>query len=552
MAALDKPPRVAPTFAFSTPEVTPVDVVIWPTEPATLAHLRAFLWLAGGPLPAGVTGADIEAVAIAHASDRHLLSAFFIWASTTHFEIDASAWAERIRLTEFDELTAVVIASFMLHWQGPPTTTVLRLLEAGFAIVGFPLTDASVLKLLRTQRGVGWLLARNVIRMEPTRLSAFAPLPTASAIRDSSLFTAQCATSDPQALFSAAADMFIEPAPTELALIDANFPAAYALPPQLLAFIPDPPLPTHRSVPGYALDALLAALTPRAPLDLYWFHFFNRVSLDAHTLPRVRALFSFEGDGIEHAFPSLLTCAVSDDETRHALHRNPPSFSRAFVRSLASPLLPPARLSPEALYAVGQSLRPVFAGLAYSQGAQSGVRAHIAATPLSALRYGVYSASFGKGLLRTLESRSWEALAVAAGLLQLPGDLLHTAIPQVTREMAREEVLKKLLQSATGGEASVAFARRAIACVIAWAAPEQVMVIVGNAEFLARQGFDCVCVVFRVFSAKVAKDGPREVADWCKVLQGEEGGVFQDEFKRRVFSDLSKPENIAAALHGSP
>jgi hypothetical protein len=116
--------------------------------------------------------------------------------------------------------------------------------------------------------------------------------------------------------------------------------------------------------------------------------------------------------------------------------------------------------------------------------------------------------------------------------------------------MAREEVMKRLLHSATGGEASVVFARHAIACVIAWAPPEQVMVIVGNAEFLVRPGFDCVCAVFGTFAGKVARNGPPEVAEWCKVLQGKEGGVFKDEFRQKVFADLRNPENIAAALHG--
>jgi hypothetical protein len=153
-------------------------------------------------------------------------------------------------------------------------------------------------------------------------------------------------------------------------------------------------------------------------------------------------------------------------------------------------------------------------------------------------------------LLQTLTSRSWEALAICEGLLQLPLDLLHTAIPQVTREMAREEVMKRLLHSATDGEASVVFARHAIACVIKWAQPEQVMVIVGNAEFLARPAFDCVCTVFGMFAAKVARDGPSEVAEWCRVLQGKEAGVFPDEFRQNVFADLRNPENVAAALHG--
>jgi hypothetical protein len=546
----EKIPAGERLFTFEAPVVREVGVAVRATEPRTLANLRGFLWYTGQPLPPELTPEALEQIAIANAGDSRLLIAYFAWASTAHIEIDVAAWAARIASADFDDLTAVLVASLLAHARAPLPPALMRLLESAYAIFRLPFTDTSTLRLLRTQHGPGFLLARNVVRADPARWTATAPLPASAALRDLSLFSAHLTSPDLPALLSAAAELLLEPTQQELLPADLLFPPAYAPPPQLQFFLPDPPLPAPRAIPASVLDGLLSNLAPRAPLPPSWFHFFARVSLDPLNLPRARAIFAFDGDGLHHLYPTLYPLAVADDEACHFLHRNPPSYSRAFIRARGCALLPPARLSPDAARAVAGALRPVFPGLAYAHGATSGVRAHSVATPLSALRYGIYAPAFGRGLLRTLESRSLEALAVCAGLLELPVELLRTAVPHVTREMAREEVMKRLLESATGGEASVAFARAAIDCIIATAAAQQVMVIVGNAEFLTRPGFACVVAVFRAFRAWVERDGPPDVAEWCRVLVTEEAAVFPDEFRRRIFASLGDPASIASALHG--
>jgi hypothetical protein len=481
-----------------------------------------------------------------------LLVAFFTWASAHRHPIDVCAWAPRIAFDEFDALTVSAVASLLQHLDAPLAAAppaVLRLIDAAFAHFRLPFTDAAVLRLLRSQRGVGWLLARNVVRLDRARWAALAPLAVAAALGDAALFAAHVADPDQCAVFSAAAAILAAPDPRELRLLDPALPPAFPFPPQLLSFAADPFLPAPRAAPAALLDAVIAALAPRAPVPWFWFPLFAAAAADPASQARARGLFSFADPAIARRFPTLFACEAPDADAARFFHGMPPSFSRAFVRGRRCALLPPARVSAEASHAIGGMLRPVFPGLAYVQGAPSGVPAHICATPLSALLYGIYSPAFGPRLLRTLACRSSEALSVCAALLQLPLELLHTALPQVTKEMAREEVMKRLLESATGGEASVAFAARAIDCVLAWATPEQVMVIVGNAEFLTRPGFACVATVFRAFKEKVERDGPPAVAEWCRVLTTDEAGIFADEFKKRVFADLANPVNIADTLH---
>jgi hypothetical protein len=253
---------------------------------------------------------------------------------------------------------------------------------------------------------------------------------------------------------------------------------------------------------------------------------------------------------LHRQFPTLYPGATFDDAMQCFFANGTPSMSRAFVRGQASQLLPHAQLTASAAKAAAQALPPVFPALAHAGGAASGVPLHSRATALSALQYGVTSDAIGAELMTTLETMSWEALAVCARLLQLPLKLLHSTVPHVPVEMAREEVMRTLLMSAVSGAATVEFARRAVLCVLAWATLDKVMLVVGNAEFLTKPNFAAVVAVFAVFSARVVKDGPPEIAEWCRILHSGDARVFGDEFRTRIFRDLSDPANIADALHG--
>jgi hypothetical protein len=151
--------------------------------------------------------------------------------------------------------------------------------------------------------------------------------------------------------------------------------------------------------------------------------------------------------------------------------------------------------------------------------------------------------------MRGLCSRSWEALAICVGLLQLPQNLVRLAVPDVAPAMAREEVLRRLLDSAVALESNVYFAARAIECALYCAQEDQVMVVVANADFLARPNFACVCVVFGHFVARVSQPKTAAILDFCRLLQRRAAAIFPDELRRRVITGLNDPVNVAALLH---
>jgi hypothetical protein len=198
---------------------------------------------------------------------------------------------------------------------------------------------------------------------------------------------------------------------------------------------------------------------------------------------------------------------------------------------------------------VAPLLPPVFPALSYGSTASLGLRVHPESTPLSSLRFGVFSGSIASGLMRGLVSRSWEALAICLGLLQLPQELLRIALPRVAATMAREEVVRRLIGSAVARESNIDFAVRAIQCAMYCSQPDQVMVIVGNTDFLTRPNFPCVFVIFRYFIGRVSQPQYSPMMEFCKLLQRPSVPFFPDEFRRRVIQDLDSEENVAAVLH---
>jgi hypothetical protein len=145
--------------------------------------------------------------------------------------------------------------------------------------------------------------------------------------------------------------------------------------------------------------------------------------------------------------------------------------------------------------------------------------------------------------------RSWEALAVCVGLLQLPPELLPDALPHVTPAVAREEVLRILIESAVAPGATPYFAVRAIECAAYVVAAEELMVIVANRAFLVRPNFGCVFVVFRWFLQRVARKNGGEILEFCEALMNEETAVFADEVRRIAFANVDAMESLAAALN---
>jgi hypothetical protein len=115
--------------------------------------------------------------------------------------------------------------------------------------------------------------------------------------------------------------------------------------------------------------------------------------------------------------------------------------------------------------------------------------------------------------------------------------------------MAREEVLRVFLDSAVAPESTPYFAYRAITCALYSAKPEDLMIIVANREFLVRQNFACVFVIFRHFILQVARKRGGDLLEFCQMLQSEEAAVFPDELRKKAIAAIDDPGSVAIVLH---
>jgi hypothetical protein len=575
--ALSQPPEIAAVpipvtarpriFSFHPPTVIEVCQRIRPSEPATLENVRAFLWHTGEALPEGFSADTLEAIVSEHPCDSKLLTAFFLWATAHGRALDGLKWIQFIRVDCIGESAIACIAALLGHFPagGSLPRSVLRRVESVFELLGLPLTAESVARLLRQRRCAVWLLARNLARADAAlfggTVSALGRTALADDVGEFVALLPSVTRTAVGELFSVAVDLLLRPLPQELYLFDATFPPAYADAPQLLGFFLDATLPYPRPLDGAVLRPLIETLERLSPLPFCWVEFFGQTLLDEEAVVRVRSLFNFEGGTVQHIFPTLFpiggrrTLASAngsvDSDVRAFFADGRPSLTRAFVRGLRSAVLPGNLLSRELFRTVTPLLTPVFPALAYSGTASLGLRRWSDATPLSALRFGIVSPTIGAGLMRGLQSRSWEALAICIGLLQLPPKLLILAVSDVAPAMAREAVLRGLLDSAVALESNISFAARAIDCALYCAQEDQVMVVVANADFLSRPNFGCVCVIFRRFMARVSQPQTAAILDFCRLLQGRAAAIFPDELRRRAIADLNDPANIAAFLHGA-
>jgi hypothetical protein len=553
-----RPASLTRAYSFTEPVVVEIAARPRPTEPPTAANLRAFLWHGGRQLSdPGTADSSVRECP----TDARMLTAFFTWASVYRYPIDVAEWAGIVRLAP-ERATVATVAALLQHIR-PPTTlppVVVPLVELAFGILGFPFTDESVFALACRGSGPGWLLARNLMRADYGKWLQ-RPFTVCALARDIDGFVALLPqltlATLPEALAAAAA-LLLEPSPYEVFLYDDTFPDSYSLPPELLGFLLDLPLPRPREVDQRVLDALLSALAPLAPLPLVWVDFFGLITLSEDDLVRVRGLFDFEAPGISRALPTLfpiggrkaITAADGsiDSDIAAFFAGAPPSAARAFARGISNGVLPASLLTRELWAVVSPLFPPIFPGLAYAGTACLGLRYHWESTALSALRFGVFSEAIGAALAADLGSRSRDALAICVGLLRLPPEFLPQAMTKVTPAMAREEVLRSLIESAVMPEATPFFAFQAIQCALYASTPEELMVIVANKAFLRKPNFACVFVIFRYFVLRVARRNGGPALEFCEMLQKEETDVFSDELRKNAIADLDAPESVAAAL----
>jgi hypothetical protein len=467
--------------------------------------------------------------------------------------------AEHVKIVRFTTGSVLAIATLLDHVRVPVKgrpRSIKLLTEVAFGILGLPVNDTSVLRLFKTQKGIPWLLGRNVIRMDPDHWNSSPHVVDAA----TDVVRFEKVDNLPN-FFSTLSQVVLKPFHYELESLGWSVPSAYRSLSGLLDFFLEPPLPYPRQLD--TLDSIIAALKPFAPLPHYWLTFFIAVVLDESHLSEVKSMFEFdpEKDAVHYLVPLLfplpkgwLTITSGDGEidqdTADFFGTKWPSFTRRFMRLRDCPIV--TGKTRDYADSIARVLTPVPAPLCYAGAAFQGVRADPASTPLTLLRYGLYSAGIGQALMTEVRVQSLEAIVASFNIWRLEKEHLALAMPWTTPALAKDAVISALIDSAVAEGASITFSKRVIDSVLFICPLEQVVTILCNKQFLTKPNFPSVIVIFKTFKAALARQGATNLFDFCKILQDPETGIFETEAKKKIFQDLSNPANIALALHHIP
>jgi hypothetical protein len=544
-------------FSFAQPAVAQIPKPIRATEPAALASVTAFLWHGTGALPDGFAAEDLEAVAEQFPSDARLLTGFFLWEKKHGRPVDTEKWAAKMDFAQKDSSAVYAIAAFLAHVAPPISQAVRRLIALGFAILRVQYSHIGLAKLAVSQ-GIPWIFARGVAAADPSEWPQLAGA-VAQLTSDRSLFEKDLSQFSPSAILAAAAEILLPP--PQSAVYQYGLLPAYAQSPRALSFHRQPAIPQGTELPDAVVDRIIEFLTPLVPIPLDWLHFFAEVKLDGDRLDRVQALFAFNAQPRTELIlvPTLFPVGgrfviksadgTMDDDIHIFFSHKPPSFTRRFIRSLSSLILP---ITMRRFVAdVVPLLTPVFPALAYADTAIYNVKLYPEALPFTLFQIGRFTADIGRGLIPDIKSKSIESVWISEGLMTVADANLRLVMPWVTGDLVKEAVLRTLIDSAVAPDSNIAYARAVIESIVRVVSAEQAMVLFCNREFVNKPNFPCVFVIFKYFKQKMAADGRADIADYCTVFQNPELEMVEGEAKIAAFKDLSDPRNVAAMLHNT-
>jgi hypothetical protein len=544
----DPEPRWQPTstaFELAAVEVGEIDVAVRESEGRTLAHLKAFLWHTGGPLPSGQTVAAVEEVVFQRASDMRLLTGFFYWANQMGATLDVTKWARQIEIVRFDDDTVHAIAALLLHARVPfreCQRVFRRLVQIAVEALGSPnFSRADLTNLLKKNRGVGWLLVRNLIRMDTAN---WATNPVVVAAAKGTIAGAYFAVPGrhqreyAREMLGFLSQLVLDPGPTEL----LDVPTCYDLPPQVGFVSYEAYFPVKKRLPSDFLYSILTALEGLKVTPWEFGPLFDCLELDDAQVPRIRKLLHLEKGLVRFLAPALFDPDRNDNWVDFFSFR-PPSFTRAFVRALSSPVMPP--VDPAFVEKVTPVLTPVFPALAF-QGVKPGARP----LRISLLKIGKLAPNLGEALLSKILLPSRESIGIFQAMMRLEPPQWKALFGRPFSPIERDAVVRTFLNSGASAGSNIYHGLRVIECVLALLKPDVVIPLIGSKDFLNQPNFPVVFVMFKRFEGFLRKRGLKEFLTFCDVFHHRpRGEVFDDEFRLEAFKDLSAVDAISAVLH---
>ncbi|OHT17034.1 hypothetical protein TRFO_12736 [Tritrichomonas foetus] len=531
----------------------------------TLFGLISFLWHSNNPLPEGVTAEEIEEFALNNNRNPKLLAGFFSWANKNNYKINYKKWADKVYIKRYTKLWLFAFASFLSNIHCPFTDIPLPIVnQIQKCLVSFGyqiLTKPALIHGYQHNHGVEWLIFRNTIAIDPDFFSDY-PLVVAELTNNMDLFKKHFDELLPGqqdgllSTFIGINSFLFEPKPEEM-MYTSLVPTNHFIHSKLMTFKTISRIPVQVELPVELLESIISCFQRQKFVSYDFFAFFMNIKMNKEQFDRVHDIF-FNSTGVTEwtrkvLLPSLFLfdtgkSEVLQDDAILFYSRKPPSLTRAFYRSLLCSFAPPVKQS--LIKRVEDKLCEVFPELCYKGFAKNGIKIWKSATPLSKLRFGFIDSAIGASLLNDMKTPCNQALEIYKLLYSLPDDELAVAQPWATKGMIRDELARVFLEAAISEKSSISYVYEAIVVLVDTLGIENLMIHIGNKEFLSKPNFILVAFAFyRLYH--IAETSNNEVViNFLKMFFDPEIDLFEDKEKEEIFRNLNNEETIGKLIYG--
>ena len=532
-------------------------------ESGTLYGLTSFLWHSSLPLPNSIQPSELEEFVLSQSQNPKLLIGFFNWAKNNDYKIYLEKWADTFTIKKYTEIWILALAYFLSNIHCPfseiPPSIIIKVHKC-ISSFGYPfMTKQSLIQGYLMTNGVEWLIFKNLLLIDPSFFSDF-PLIVAELTNDINLFK-QCFSDlkDDQLLkiLMSFNNILFKPKQSEMKQT-MIFPTNFYTSSKMMSFRVISQIPEQIHIQDDLIEAIINSFSKLKNVPYSFFPFFMNIKLNKEQFGKVYDMFFVGRNSTSWTRKFLLPAVFLDENGTHECLEGdairfysdkPPSIARGFYRSLVCSFAPPIKQN--LIHRVETKLTKIFPALHYKGFVKLGDDSNIwsNALPITLLKYGFLDSHSWATLQSDLTLPCREAIEIYSSLCDLSDDALASVQNWATKGMIRDEITNILLHTITANEASLVFVREAVQMLVQKSGIENVMIHIGNKEFLNRPNFlNAVVAFMTIFNiSKTLED--KTAYEFLKIFLEPETNVITNEENLKLFTGLSDEANITKIIH---
>ncbi|OHT06453.1 hypothetical protein TRFO_25571 [Tritrichomonas foetus] len=478
---------------------------------------------------------EVEEFVISNASDVRLIIGFFYYSYNHNYHTTrAEQWTKIIKFTR-DEKNLYAASLFLLTLTGVKLNN-LPVYLSTFLLTGlrslgyYMLTKKNLTIAFRAETAMRWFFIRSIINLD---IDYFA---------DDSLILAEF--SDPSTQTTIFKNFFNKlPVQENIDLLMATFISlthVYFIPQKIIHLRPYPlvhvclyhlkyigGMPPTIKLEDAFINSLLAALEKQPFFPVVFFTFFAYVRLSDAQFKRVHDLLEPRTSSSGSFFRFLLPAAYFDRpdvkmviDEKAAIHfsNRPPSYSRAFYRSLMLPFTP--MLPQKLIVEICDLLCPVFPPFSYN-----------------ALNMWSTMNNYDKIIYQKYPANAMEKFKIVSNETV---DIYRSTMCDPLYKK-RKDITRRVVKASFSAQSSPPFALDIVDAILSMGHGTGFKDCLHEAKIVNMPNFLCFCLVFK-HADKILN---------IPTLKQEVADLIEDPERKEIFLNLDKPENIEKLIHPS-